>query len=707
MTLRARLTLQLAGIFLLLALLLSVLQARLLETLFIDRTSQRMVQSIDTAWLGLEQRRLRLDTTVSLLAGAESLSDPAASPDELQAALHRATIRWDLGLLLLLDESGAVLARGGSSQRGDRPEGLHLDPGAASSGYGVMSSAALARDGEGLARRVAQSGADEGLVAFSAVPVEGVARALVGGLLLNGDDALVDEIEATLFPEGSYRGGKVGTATLFLGRTRVATTVPLEGGGRAVGTRVSDEVAESVLARGEPWTGRARVLDDWYLSRYEPIRDPSGRIVGMLYVGELERIYRDLQRQVLFEGLALVLLAMLLAFLAVWWIGSRLAGQVGALQQATERVASGDLSARAEVQGEDEVAKLAGAFNRMAGQLEADRARIVEQKEAIEAANRNYLEMLSFVSHELRNGLGTALFNIELLREGSFGELRGEQAEGLELVGGSLRYLTDLLDNFLQLSRIEKGELLIKKTPVALARDVVRPALAGFEPQLRDKKMRVEQQIPEGLDVIGDPSLLRIVYENLLSNAWKYGAAGGRIVLRASPREKKVELEVWNEGPGIPEERVPTLFRRFQRYDVGEGRRGTGLGLFIVRQIVRQHGGEVSIDSKPGEGVGFKFDLELSAAPQPLSVRGAGNPGRGNRRRPVPAADGRLEAMREPPARAPKVVRVELRPSAPMGINDRIEAVWDLTLECLAWGPEDQRVPRFRRSVTRVLRPAR
>ncbi|MGI5860891.1 MAG: HAMP domain-containing sensor histidine kinase [Myxococcales bacterium] len=328
---------------------------------------------------------------------------------------------------------------------------------------------------------------------------------------------------------------------------------------------------------------------------------------------------RPAARRALLEAAALVGLALLLSLLSAWWLGRRLAVQVAALEKVTERLSVGDYTVRAPVHGMDGVARLAKAFNRMARQLEEDRERIVEQQRSIEAANRNYLEMLSFVSHELRSGLGTALFNLALVEEGSFGKLHDEQREGLELVGSSLRYLAGLLDKFLQLSRIERGELLTKKTAVALLRDVVRPALSGLEPQLRERAMQVELSIPEDLDVLGDPSLLRVVYENLVSNAVKYGRPGGRLVLAARRLDGKVELEAWNEGPGIPLERVPHIFRRFERYDVEQvgGRRGSGLGLFIVRQIVRRHGGEIVAESKPGEWARFRICIDAAKPSTP------------------------------------------------------------------------------------------
>jgi signal transduction histidine kinase len=123
--------------------------------------------------------------------------------------------------------------------------------------------------------------------------------------------------------------------------------------------------------------------------------------------------------------------------------------------------------------------------------------------------------------------------------------------------------------------------------------------------------MTVVREIPRGFKVCADRNLLRIVYENLLSNAVKYGRQGGRIVLDACRRGKDVEISVFNDGEAIPQERADRLFSKFQRFDGGDpsGRRGTGLGLFIVKQIIEQHGGRVWIESAAGDGVTFRFVL--------------------------------------------------------------------------------------------------
>lgn len=580
MALRSKLALWLVALFVVLATALAALQSELLDDLLIHQTTVRMRQSARGAWEALRARLGHLETVAALLA--ETLP-----PD---APLDESARRWRLDLLY----------RATPTSPGPLPSAPH---GFARVPTGQLGRAGAAREG------------DSALVLFAAAPIPGrPGSTLVAGAILDGDQALVRQIARTLFPPTTWRGHPVGTVTLFRDAVRVATNVALPSGREALGTEASPEVTRQVLGRGEPWIGRAQVLGATYLSAYEPIRDPDGAVIGMLYVGELEEPLLEQKRRALLSGMLALGAILLAAFLANHLLARHLVGRLAGVKQATDRLAAGDAAARAPEDGADEIAALARAFNAMAAQLAGDRSVLVEQRDRLEAINRNYLETLGFVSHELRNGLGTALFNAAALDEGAYGALSGEQRQGLQLVRDSLDWLNHLLLNYLQLSRIEKGELLVKATPVALARDVVRPAAAGLEKAFASKGMPLVLAVPEDLDVIADPALLRVALENLLGNAYKYGRSGGRVEVTAVAAGEEVEVAVFNEGPGIAPERLARLFRKFERFDVAEpsGKRGTGLGLFIVRQILHSHGGEILAESEPGSWARFRFTLKRS-----------------------------------------------------------------------------------------------
>lgn len=623
MTLRGKVAVTLVAVFVLLAAVVSGLQIYWVKYLLVNQTRARVDQNIRAAWRMLDAQRRQLETVVSFLG--------EAGPDApAREALQHYATRWNLDILTVLDSEGLVLARASSTATGDLlpvpglAEALEASP--VVSGYTVLPDVSL--EGRALLERAQAAGkSPAGLVQFAARRLPFGERVLLAGTLLNGADSLVDGIQNTIFRDEFYKNTRVGTVTIFLGPTRVATSVLLDSGARAEGTRVSEEVGRRVLEEGEPWTGRAEVVDDWYLSRYDPIRNPAGDVIGMVYVGELERVYRDIERRTVLLNIAAILGVMALAFAVSFVLGNRILRQVAALQRTTRSLAAGNLSARARIETGDEIGALAQSLNAMADHLEADRLQILEQKAAIETANRNYSEMLSFINHELRSTLGAVLFNVYLLKEGSYGELKGEQQEGIDIIEEGLKHLEELTKNYLQLSRIEKGELEVVAKNLALRKEIVVPVVNALEPQARAKRMSVEIKVPEDFTLRADPNLIRIVYDNLIENAVKYGREGGRIHVEVARADGQARLRVWNEGKGIPDEQLPHIFDRFRRYDVDEstGRRGTGLGLYIVKRIVEEHGGTITARSSPGQYA--QFDIVL---PQPVNLpggRGAGEPG--------------------------------------------------------------------------------
>ncbi|NJN63677.1 MAG: HAMP domain-containing protein [Acidobacteria bacterium] len=353
------------------------------------------------------------------------------------------------------------------------------------------------------------------------------------------------------------------------------------------------------------------MVNDWYLARYEPIRDPADAIIGMLYIGELERLHLDERRDALI-GLTLVVLGVVAFGFAASLIASRPAiQQIATLEQATRRFAQGDFAVRASVHARDEIGSLAHSFNTMAEEIERDRTRILEQKSEIEATNRNYLDMLGFVTHEFRGTLGAALFNVQLLEDAEPDELTEDSRELARLVGDALRSLDEITREYLELARIESGALVVNRKEVALVTDVIEPVMRDLQAQIRSRRMTVAINVPAALTVPADPTLLRVIYHNVVGNAVKYGAEGGRITLDHASETDRAVLSVWNEGRAIPADALPTLFRKFSRHDVDEatGRSGSGLGLFIVKQIVLGHGGEVWVESEEGRGTRLSFSI--------------------------------------------------------------------------------------------------
>lgn len=238
--------------------------------------------------------------------------------------------------------------------------------------------------------------------------------------------------------------------------------------------------------------------------------------------------------------------------------------------------------------------------------------------EQLEATTKAYTEMLSFVAHELKNPLASIISEGRVMQEGYLGELPPKQGDMLGKMVRKAEYLLGLTRDYLDLARIESGDLKlsplqhvdIEKDVVALAEELVRP-------QIEERGMRLEREGKAPPEVQCDPSLMTIAVTNLLGNAAKYGNEGGLIILGSSECASGFRLWVFNEGPGFPESQKRDLFRRFSRLKTPElvKRRGTGVGLYNCWHIVQLHGGRIWAES--AEGLWAKFTLEI---PQPLQA---------------------------------------------------------------------------------------
>lgn len=603
------------------------------------REAQTRVQlHIQASWEIFNGKLDRMQAALEVLARdqqvREFLHNPYDTTLAFRTRVYLESLRQsqNMDVLNVLDSNGRVLLRTrapyelGDVVTDDPVVYRAMTTRKLAAGTIIVARERLMRDGDELvARCLANGGEARGMMQTVAVPIFSEDR-LMGvvqvGSLVNGASEKVDRIRDVVFQNEQYNGKPLGTATIFMGDVRVSTNVLDAQGKRAVGTRASPEVIQRVLVEGKPWTGRAWVVDTWYLAQYDPIYDPDGRIIGMLYVGELEQKYLDLRTQALMLFLAVIFAGMILAFIIFFLIVRSIVEPIQQLAYATQRLAAGDLTYRikgvSRAPTQDEVKNLALSFNEMAEQLqrqreqiEADRRALEKLNEDLQTTNRNYMEMLGFVSHELKNPLSSAIMNVHTVKDGYVGPLNDTQKAALESVAKSLRYFREMIANYLDLSRLEKGELRVHPTHLELQSEVIAPIVEGLARSLQEKRMTLDNQVPAPLQVYADRDLLRIVYDNLLSNAIKYGREGGKIVLSARQSNDCVTLSVWNEGDGIPPDKMNLLFKKFSRIPgtSSAGKKGTGLGLYICKEIVEKHGGKIWAKSQVGEWTQFVVEL--------------------------------------------------------------------------------------------------
>ncbi len=632
MKIKTRFYLGISIVFGVLAVAVSIITVVLVDESVVRLSTKRVELNMNSAQLIFENKLQSILFVADLLADA--IGSRGGDPAEEKDRLLSASKTYELEVLDLVDASRRVLFRAaapalaGDSISGDVLIDRALETKKPALGTVLLPSERLsAEGGDLLSTCMANGGEPTGMFMGAAVPIflkGGELRAVLEcGVLLNGATDKVDRIRNLVFENKSYNGKPVGTATIFMRDLRISTNVLDGNNKRAIGTRASPEVVEHVLNGKRSWTGRAWVVDTTYLSRYDPIRDPRGDIIGMLYVGELEDPYKDMRAGAVVLYLLVILGGMALGFVVFVVIARRIIHPIGRLSYATQRLADGDLTHRVGNTSGDEVGKLSRNFDRMAEQLETGRREVEEKRRALESANeglrvmnKNYMELLGFVSHELKNPLSSAIMGLYTVKDEYLGPIPPAQKKVLSGVAASLDYFKEIIKNYLDLSRLEKGEIEPRRTQVAFDASVVTPVVEGLEREMQERKMVLRKDVPAGLSLNADKDLLRIVVDNLVANAIKYGREGGVLGIEARAEGAEVIASVYNEGEGIPRDKLSLLFKKFSRvYDPKhEGKKGTGLGLYICKEIIEKHKGRIWAESEEGRWARFTFALPANHA---------------------------------------------------------------------------------------------
>jgi signal transduction histidine kinase len=315
--------------------------------------------------------------------------------------------------------------------------------------------------------------------------------------------------------------------------------------------------------------------------------------------------FGDSQRQFIGVAAASIALALLLGYV----LSRSLVGPITRMEARLAAIASGDFSGHVDVANRDELGTLAANLNRMNDEL----GRLYRE---LDDASRHKSAFLANMSHELRTPLNAIIGFSEVLDEQMFGPLNEAQQQYVRDVLSAGRHLLSLINDILDLSKIEAGHMELVLADVSIP-DVLQAGLSMQRPRADRAGIDLTMSVDAGVDVVrADERKVRQVVFNLLSNAVKFTPRGGRIEVGAHRIDGAVEIAVTDSGIGIAPEDQERIFQEFQQARPGAGGfvEGTGLGLALARRFVELHGGRLSVTSEIGRGSTFRFTLPLETA---------------------------------------------------------------------------------------------
>jgi len=384
-------------------------------------------------------------------------------------------------------------------------------------------------------------------------------------------------------------------------------------------------------------------LDKQSIAGYALLKDIYEKPILLLRVDIPRDIYTQGQASVSYFILSLLAAGLVLGAAIMLLADRQVLSRLAHLSQSVTSIGtSGDLLARVSMTGKDELSNLGSTINGMLAALEEARHMLQEKNEQLDAqneelqsqteelltqqqeliektgeverANRLKSEFLANMSHGLRTPLNVIIGFSELMRDEVPGKINDEQRQCLSDILTSSRHLLNLINEVLDLSKVESGTTKLNLTNLSLT-EVIESLTRTMLPVLAPRQHSLDVEVEEGLPLVhADKAKVNEVLLNLLSNATKFTPDGGRLKIEAVREDNWCQVSVIDNGIGIKKEDQERIFEPFYQLDnsLTRERTGTGLGLALVKQIIEKHGGQIWVESEYGRGSRFTFTLPLA-----------------------------------------------------------------------------------------------
>ncbi len=631
-------------------LITSFVGSQIVSSTIFNQARSKVHHDMNTARMVYQQQLSIIKKVTHLALFGREISPQLSIEQKESLTDHLEKIRNEYGLdfLTLTDKNGTTILRVPNKQvNGDNVSWIEpvkaAIEGKAAASTEILPQEQLKNENVALAeqihidivstekaRPIAKTKETSGMVLIGANPVifnsNGDRGALYGGILLNNNFQIVDRTWELVYKGEKFQDLDIGTVTIFQNDLRISTTVKNKKGDRAIGTRVSEEVYQAVVKKGKQWTDRAFVVDYWYISDYEPIRNYNGEIIGILYVGQLEKAYSSIRNKVIFAFFIIATIGFVVIILISYFITRSITRPLSEMVEVTNLIATGNLDREVKVKSKDEIGQLGMSFNRMVTSLRRMKRELEEWGNTLEQKVKKRTEELSAmqntlmqsqrlaslgklaagIAHEINNPLGGILVLSSLVLEDL--EKDDPHRDNLQEVIKQTMRCRDIVKGLLQFSRQEEG-----KMEYVNVNEVLNNTLSLIEKQALFHNINVvkkmEEQIPY---ILGDNSQLQQVFMNIIFNAVQAMKEVGKLTINIWHHKKNdmVIVEISDTGCGIPENLIGHIFDPFfTTKEVGEG---TGLGLAIAYGIITRHKGRMDVQSKVNEGTTVTIKIPVA-----------------------------------------------------------------------------------------------
>jgi len=548
----------------------------------------------------------------------------------LNAELQKVKQKETLDILNLTDHEGTVLLRTRNpNQEGDNQTSNELIKRVLTeknviASTEILSREELTREGKDLAEQaytkiiatpelnsIHKEAETSGMFIIAVAPVlsdEGkILGVLYGGRLLNHNNTIVDKIRDMIYEDEKYNGKDIGVVTIFQNDVRISTNVKTENGQRAIGTLVSEDAYKNVLIKGNSLSKIEFAVRDWYITAYEPIKNISGKTIGILGLGVLESKFKSMERKALWIFLGITFAGITMSVIICFALTNSIMRPINSLLLATRGLADGNIEQRVQLSNSpEEIAALGEAFNYMVSTVkERDEQLRQQAQEEIMKSERLAMvgQLAAGVAHEINNPLGGILLFSRLLLQKAPSE--GIMRDNLERIEKDANRCQSIVQGLLDFARQREP-----KVETLELNDVLEKTVDLFENQPLFHNIEIVKQYQPDLPVISaDLAQIQQVFVNIIMNA--SDAMKGKGVLTISTRSADtndyVEVSFADTGDGIPPDELDQIFDPFfTTKGVGHG---TGLGLSISYGIIQRHGGTIKVSSRVGKGSTFMVIL--------------------------------------------------------------------------------------------------